>query len=207
MTLLEPHNLPFAVALALMVLLAAVQAFGLGDALGEADADAGSVEPDGATGALAALLGLGRVPLMVWLALFLLIFAAVGVSIQQLAAGLLGAPLDRWLAALGAGAAALPATGALVRPLANILPGDESTAVPRDALVGLRAVVQTGTARHGAAARAQVADRYGHLHYVMVEPHDADGALMEGDTVLLLRREGEIFYAQALEPAGLRPLP
>lgn len=203
--MLEPHNLPFAVALALMVLLALVQGLGLADAL--SDADAGDGAADDATGVLAALLGLGRVPLMVWLAVFLLVFAALGVSIQQLATGLLGAPLDRWLAALGAGAAALPATGALVRPLANILPGDESTAVPRDALVGRRAVVQTGTARNGAAARAQVADRHGQLHHVMVEPHDAGGALMEGDTVLLLRREGEIFYATALEPAGLRPLP
>lgn len=39
MTLLEPYNLPFAAALFFMLLLAILQGAGLGDMLGDADAD------------------------------------------------------------------------------------------------------------------------------------------------------------------------
>ena len=39
MTLLEPHNLPFAAALFFMLLLAILQGVGVGDMLGDADAD------------------------------------------------------------------------------------------------------------------------------------------------------------------------
>lgn len=207
MDLLAQHNLPFAVALALMAMLALVQMIGL-DFGGEADADYDADGlPDGGIGAAAAsLLGLGRVPLTVWLALFLLVFAAVGVSGQALADNLTGAPLDRWLAALLAAGASLPLTGALVRPLASILPQDETTAVPLDALVGKRAEVLIGTARSGSPARARVHDRHGHPHLVMVEPHEQGAELAQSEIVLLVRREGELFFAAQLETPRLAPV-
>src|SRR5690606_22206700 len=104
MSLLAYYNLPFAAALVLMVLIALLQAFGLGHVFGDVDVDA-DVDVDGdielgVFDGLLSFLGVGRVPFMVWLASFLLLFAASGVGIQALANSLLGAPLDRWLAAV-----------------------------------------------------------------------------------------------------------
>jgi hypothetical protein len=205
MSLLADHNLPFAVALALMVLLGLVQVLGLGALFGDADVDA-DADGHGPADGLLSFLGVGRVPFMIWLTTFLVLFAALGVGIQALADGLLGAPLDRWLAAALAALAAVPANGALVRPLAAILPGDETTAVGLDSLVGRRARIVTGRAAPGFPARAQVHDRHRRAHYVMVEPHEAGSEILEGDEVLLVRRENETFYGVPLQERRLAPM-
>ncbi|MBO9511796.1 YqiJ family protein [Erythrobacter sp. A6_0] len=213
MTLLEPHNLPFAIAMGLMVLLALVQVLGLGDwGVGAdldvdpdigADADA-SLQP-GMVEGLLTLLGVGRVPLTIWLALFLLMFAGIGLSVQELATSLTGAPLYSWLAAVIAGAAAVPVTGMLARPLGAVLPKDHTTAVSTASLIGRRATITDGVARTGSPARARVRDIHGQAHYVMVEPHEETSALHAGDEVLLVRREKDQFYATALAERRLSP--
>ena len=94
-------------------------------------------------------------------------------------------------------------TGAVARPLGRILPGDETSAVTLDTLVGRRAIIVTGRARKGYPARARVEDRFGHSHHVMVEPHEAGAEFTEADEVLLVRRETETFYAVALQERRL----
>ena len=211
MTLLEPHNLPFAIAMGLMVLLALVQVLGLGDWGVDADldpeigADADASLQPGMVEGLLTLLGMGRVPLTIWLALFLLMFAGIGLSVQELATSLTGAPLYSWLAALIAGAAAVPVTGVLARPLGAILPKDHTTAVSTKSLIGRRATITDGVARAGSPARARVRDIHGQAHYVMVEPHEETSALHAGDEVLLVRREKDQFYATALAERRLSP--
>lgn len=197
MSLLAPHNLPFLIAFVAVGVVALIALTGVGEALeGAGDFDA----PDGlAAGgfgeALSALFGLGRVPLMVWLACLLFTFGTIGVIGQAVLTGVLGAPLSAPLAALLAGGAALPINGLTVRPLAAIMPRDETTAVTLDDLVRRDARIQIGTARAGSPARAHVTDRHGQAHFVMVEPHDTASELREGDTVLLVRREGQTFFA------------
>ena len=212
MNLLADHNLPFAVALVIMALLAIVQVSGLdlgGDADLDADLDA-EFDSDGTPGggpgaAFASLLGFGRVPLTIWFAVFLFTFAAIGVSGQSLALNVLGAPLDALAAALLAAAASLPVTAGLVRPISHILPRDETTAVTLETLVGRRAEVTTGTARRGSPARSRVRDYHGRPHYIMVEPHEEGAQLVEGEQTLLVRREGEIFFGVKLQENILSP--
>ena len=206
MTVFEPHNLPFAAALAVMLVLAAIQLVGLGDFFEtDVDVDGDAAISPGAIDGLFTLLGIGRVPFTIWLALFLLLFAGIGVGVQSLAEGMAGAPLDRWLAAALAGVGALPVTGVLARPLGAIMPQDETTAVPLDALLGRRAHITDGIARSASPARARVRDYHVHPHHVMVEPHEAASELHAGDEVLLVRREGESFYATALAERRLSP--
>jgi len=199
MILLEPHNLPFTVALGLLAVIAIGQLAGVGEALeGGGSIDAGGpegLEAGGLGEGLTALLGLGRVPLLIWLACLLLTFAAAGLIGQAALAGVLGAPLPAGWASLAAGLAALPLNGILVRPLGAIMPRDETTAIGLDELVRRDAVIQIGTARPGSPARAKVIDRHGQAHFVMVEPHDITAEFREGDTVLLVRREGPNFHA------------
>jgi hypothetical protein len=183
-TLTAPGNLPFAVALIVMLLIGLVEALGLGASAVhldmDADADVG--------GDLLGWLGVGRVPLLMLLVVFLAAFGLIGLTLQQIFG-----PLDLWIAAPAAAAAALPVTGIGARGLARIMPQDETTAVSLDTLVGKRGTVTIGTARRGSPAQARVKDIHGLAHYVMVEPHDEAHPIAEGETVLLVRRDGNVF--------------
>ncbi|RJY08878.1 YqiJ family protein [Aurantiacibacter aquimixticola] len=212
MSLFADYNLPFAIALGLMVLLGLLQIIGVGDFEFDADID---VDADGMIadptsagigGALTTLLGLGRVPFFVWLMTFLLLFAGIGVSVQGLAEGLTGSPLYAWLAALIAGGASVPVTATLVRPLGRLLPQDETTAVGLESLVGKRGKVTEGKAERGSPARAKVRDHHGHAHYVMVEPHEDASVIAAGDDILLVRREGQTFFGVPLAERKLAPM-
>lgn len=212
MTLLEPYNLPFLVALIALVLISLAQIFGLGDLLDSAEAEldvefeieADAANASGVVEGVFSLLGLGRVPFLIWLMVLMFVFAAIGVSGQQLSLALLGTPFDPIAAAALAAVAALPINGALTRPLARLLPQDETTAVSLDSLVRRDAEIQIGTARRGSPARSKVIDVFGHPHFVMVEPHDPDTIMNQGETVLLVRREGETFYAVHYESPKLQ---
>ena len=191
--LMAPDNLPFAVALVLMLMIGLVEAVGLGvgavgiDAQGDIHGDAGD---------LLGWLGVGRIPLLMVIVVLLALFGLIGITIQQLAASFLDGTLPVWMAAPAAFVAALPLTGICARGLARVMPGDETTAVSLDELVGRRATVVVGTARRGCPARASVRDRHGQVHYVMVEPTD-EQSVGEGGTVLLVRRESDIFIGLA----------
>ncbi len=207
---LADHNLPFALALGAMLLLAILQLVGLGDFGTDTDLDL-DLDPDvdGATGlmgGITTLLGIGRVPFFIWLIVFLFLFSAIGISIQGLAESLTGAPLYTWLAVVLSLGATLPVTATLVRPLARIMPQDETSAVGLDSLVGRRAEITTGRAAAGYPARAKVRDRHGHTHYVMVEPHEQSSEIHEGEQVLLVRREGQTFFGMPLSERKLAPI-
>ena len=206
MTLLEPYNMPFAVALGLMLVLFVIQLLGFLDIDFDLDTDADTEISAGPVEGLLTLLGLGRIPLTVWLVIFLLFFAGIGVSLQEFAASLTGSPLDAWLAGLIAGAAAVPVTGVLARPVGRILPQDETSAVSTDTLLGRRAQITEGVARTGSPARAKVHDVHGQSHFVMVEPHETASEFHAGDEIVLVRRENNTFFATALAERRLSPL-
>lgn len=208
MTLLEPHNMPFAAALVIMLVLAVVQLIGVadfGDADVDLDADSDGLPDAGILDGLLTLLGIGRVPLTIWLAVFLFLFAGIGLSVQELAQSFTGSPLSGWLAALIATGAAIPVTGVFARPLGALLPKDHTTAVNTESLLGRRATITVGVARAMSPARARVKDVHGQTHHVMVEPHEEASELHAGDEVLLVRRDGNRFYATALAERRLSP--
>lgn len=151
---------------------------------------------DGAGEGLLALLGFGKLPLMLLLALFLMVFGLVGLFGQQFYTSLFnGALLNGWIAAPLAGLVSLPLTGILARPLGAIMPKDETSAVHIDSLVGRRGHIEIGTAKRGSPARAQIKDMHGHLHHVMVEPDNDGQILAEGEEILLVRKEDGNFRA------------
>jgi hypothetical protein len=135
----------------------------------------------------------------------LFVFAVVGVVGQSVLVSMLGAPLSAGWAALVAGGAALPLNSLAMRPLGAVMPKDETTAIGLDDLVRRDAEIQIGTARAGSPARAKVIDMHGQTHFVMVEPHDTATELPAGDTVLLVRREGQTFFGVQYESPLLGP--
>lgn len=191
---LLPENMPFSVAIALMLLLGIVQVFGLGDAI---DGDAGIDTPGSLTidAGLLSLMGLRRLPFLMWAMLLLTSFGLIGLAGQQAFAWLTGHTLSAWLAGPIAALAAVPVTGALARPLAAIMPRDETTAIDLVALIGREAEIVIGRAAKGSPARARVVDHFGQTHYVMVEPDNNGQTFGEGERILLVRQEGENFRA------------
>ncbi|KHK93272.1 YqiJ family protein [Novosphingobium malaysiense] len=200
--LTQPESLPFSVALAVVALLAVLQLVGLGDVLGgevDADVDVG-VDANGdmaIDAGLLSLLGIGRVPFMMWLMILLSLFGVIGLAGQHFLEALTGAPWSALLVSAGSAAVSLPATGAISRPLGRVLPKDETTAINVSALVGREAEVVIGTASAGNPARAKVTDHFGQTHYVMLEPDNADQRFVQSEKVLIVRREGELFKAIA----------
>ncbi|MEO1220734.1 MAG: OB-fold-containig protein [Pseudomonadota bacterium] len=207
MTLFEAYNLPFAGAAILLVFIALAQLIGMGDMFEgaeadidlEVDLDADPTAAGGLSEALQTVFGIGRVPFLIWLSVLLFAFTVIGVVGQQVLASVLGAPFPAWLAAIAAGAAALPVTGVLTRPLERLLPKDETSAVGLDSLVRRDAAIQLGRATAGSPARSKVIDRHGQPHFVMVEPNDPEATLEQGETVMLVRREGQTFFGVQYE--------
>ena len=189
---LAPENIVFSAALLLMLLIGVVQAIGLA---GDFDADV-HADADGDIGfadTLLAWAGIGRVPFLMWLVIFLALFGALGLGLQQLMTALTGEPGKNLLLIPLTAVAALPVAGGAARLVAHILPGLETTAIERENLVGLYAEISIGTARVGHPARARVTDLHGQPHQIMVEPDSADQIFQTGESVLLVKREGDIF--------------
>jgi hypothetical protein len=188
--LLAPENVVFSAALLLMLLIGVVQALGLS---GDVDTDPGVDGDAGFADALLAWSGMGRVPFLMWLVLFLAIFGALGLGLQQLVTGLTGGPGANLLMVPLTAAAALPPTSVAARLIGRILPGLETTAIDRDQLIGFYAEISIGTASAGNPARARVIDSHGQPHQIMVEPDTSDQVFQTGESVLLVKREGEVF--------------
>jgi membrane protein implicated in regulation of membrane protease activity len=198
MILLAPQTWPFGAALAILVGLAVIEGAGLlfGSSTSHWLDNVLPDLPDSIEGPLG-WLHLGRVPLLVLFILFLAGFAVAGYVIQATVHGISGLLLPAWLAsipALLAGVSTLSGVGALI---AKVAPGDETTAVSEQSLIGRAAVVTSGTARHGLAAEAKVRDSHGRMHYVMVEPDIGGQTFEPGASVLLVRKVGARFHCIA----------
>ncbi|WP_242414789.1 OB-fold-containig protein [Sphingomonas panni] len=184
---IAPEAVVFTAAWVLMLLIGMIEAVGLGSSGLDLDLDLDS--------GLLDWLGVGRVPLLVLLVAFLAVFGGVGLAGQQVAQAMTGALLSPWIAIPAALVVALPLTSAVARLLARLLPRDETTAFEVDDLVGRTGIVTVGRAAAGSPARTRVLDPHGQPHHVLVEPNDSADSFVEGDTVLLVRREGSSFRA------------
>jgi len=200
---LTPPYLPFAIAFLVMIGIGLIEAIGLG--FGSLDLH-GDVAPSGSAGLLD-WLGLGRdIPILIWLTSLLACFTLTGVALQNIAVAVVGGPLAWWLAC----GIALLLGGLLNTRAANglmrIMPSFETTAISTDDLLARRGVILEGTARRGAPARAKVVDHYGQAHFIMVEPHNDKDEITSGQSALIVRREGPIFFVLPDENTQLKPI-
>jgi hypothetical protein len=189
-----PETWPFGAALAVMVGLSIVEGAGLMLAHSPSHILESLMPdtPDGADGPLG-WLHVGKVPLLVLLILFLAGFTVSGYVIQSVAHGLAGSLLPAWLACIPAFLAGISTVNGVGGLLARIVPGDETSAVSEQTLIGRAGVIVKGHARDGVAAEAKVRDANGRAHYVMVEPDIADQTLDEGTAIVLVRKAGARF--------------
>jgi len=203
--LLSGDNVPFVAALALMLMIGAAEAVGLGGGLAMGDGLEGlDGDVNVETPSLLSWINVGRLPLLMLIVVLLFAFGMTGLVGQRIVAAILGQPGPWFLAVPVAFAVALPVTRIFGRGVARIMPRDETSAVSRDSLVGRVAVIVTGEARHANAAQARVRDQLGQAHYIMVEPDNASDVFAEGSSVLLVRHAGAKYFAIHNTSASLR---
>lgn len=157
----------------------------------EADVDA-DAELDGAGGVLG-WLGLGRMPVMIWIAAVLTGLGISGLMVQAAAFTVIGTTLPvGWVGpvAVAAGLWFARSFGAV---FAAVLPKTETTATSERFLGGRQGVVTQGTARRGSPAEVRVRDRHGNTHYLRAEPFEDDDALSQGTDVYVVRTKTGAF--------------
>jgi hypothetical protein len=199
------ENIPFLVSLAVMLgllaleLLGALMGLGLSELLNGLMPDAPDLDFDAPAGSETLVfgtfldwLGIGQVPLLMLLVVFLTAFGLTGLGIQALAASWLNGPLPGWLAGGVALAGSLPLVRSAGRGLQRVLPKDESDAVSRKTFVGRVAVVTVGTARTGEPAEARLRDENGQTHYVMIAPAAQGESFPAGTEVLVVEGGGTV---------------
>ena len=201
---LTPAYAPFAIAFVVMIGIGLIEAIGLG--LGHLDLHPDlHAETDG--GGVLDWLGLGHeLPILIWLTSLLGCFTLAGIAIQQGATLVTGSPLGWGVASgaalfVGAMLNTLAANG-----LARVMPGFESSVISTDDLLRRRGTILEGVARRGSPARAKVVDQHGQAHFIMVEPHDDKDAIAAGETALIVRRDGTMFYALPDTNVLLQPI-
>ncbi|MDX2065518.1 MAG: DUF1449 family protein [Fimbriimonadaceae bacterium] len=195
--LLDSRNIPFAVAITVLLGLLAIELMGAmvgfsAMRVGETDA---SVEvPDGELSPVSATFGwlyLGKIPIVAWLAIFAGAFGALGYALQSATAMRVPTVFVAGVAAIGGMICTRVAGGWLYRHVFR----DETTAVSAESLVGHVAVVTLGRGVAGSPTQAKVRDPHGQTHYVLVEPEQPGAALEPGTEVILLRRDGPKYFA------------
>ena len=138
-------------------------------------------------------LYIGKVPLLILLIMFLLIFGLSGYMMQAIFKGVFGVLLHGSLAWIPPLLLTIPTVRLFGMGFAKIIPKDHTTAVESTTFVGRVATITLGTAHKGMPAQAKLTDQHGLAHYVMVEPDGEDEQFEQGSTVLLIQKSGSNF--------------
>jgi len=200
-----PENLPFAVAIALMLMIGLIEGVGmllgfaisslLDNLIPDADIDVDAdIGDHGAIGELLTWLRVKEVPVIAILIAFLASFGMVGLALQQVLYGLIGWMLPSLIAAIIAFFLALPGVRLFAGVLAKIMPHDETSAISTAAFIGRTATITLGTAKEGSPAEGKFKDQFGTTHYVMLAPDGTSDEFPQGSEVLIVRQAGAIFY-------------
>lgn len=154
-----------------------------------ADVEIETDTPDGIgnTGGLAAWLGFGKMPMLIWLASILMAFGITGVVLQNLIAGVFGGTAPAWIVALPAAFVAIFFARHFGALFARLIPKTETQALSERHLGRRQGVVTQGTATRGRPAEVRVTDRYGNIHYLRAEPLRDEARIPQGTEVLVLR--------------------
>lgn len=206
--LFASQNLPFTIALMIMLIIALMEGttlfLGAGvthvlDSLVPAIDMEGLDTPDvsNQTGMTKFLgwLRIGKVPVLITLIIFLTTFGIIGLILQRIVADIFGAPLPGFLAVVPVFFLTLPVLRVSHGVVARLIPKDETYAVSEETFIGRVAIITNGTATATRGAEARLQDEFGRDHYVMVKPDNENETFPRGTSVLLVSRNGVFFHA------------
>jgi hypothetical protein len=139
-------------------------------------------------------LYLGRIPVLVWLIIFLTVYALFGFAAQIFIFKFTGSYLPLWIIAPACLILCMPIVRFTAAAIAKVLPKDETTAIHSNELIGLEAEIILGDAKQNYPAQAKVKDQFGQTHYILVEP-ETDTTFLQGQRVVLTHRTNVGFQA------------
>ncbi|MBK0064049.1 MULTISPECIES: YqiJ family protein [unclassified Acinetobacter] len=139
-------------------------------------------------------LYLGRIPLLIWLIIFLTTYALTGFIIQGVFYSFTEHYFSVWLIAPAVLFLSMPFVRWASALVSKIIPKDETTAIFSEDLIGQQAEIILGIARPHSPAQAKVKDQFGQTHYVLVEP-EQDEIFQQGQTVILTQKNKLGFQA------------
>jgi len=199
-------NIGFAIALCAVLALATLEGVGmliglsmmnLLDHISPIDLDI-DVETDLPTGGITPLLGwlcLNRLPLLIWLVLFLTCFGIIGYTINYVLINNLSINLSEFLVYILSFISSLYATHLIGVPLSRLLPKNESSAISNSSFNGLIATITIGTAKQNSPAEASLTDSFNQKHYVLVTPDCDNEEFSQGQQVVLVEKKETFWLA------------
>ena len=139
-------------------------------------------------------LYLGRVPVLIWLIIFLTVYALTGFVVQSIFFQFTEHFFPVWIIAPACIFLCMPIVRLSVALIGKILPKDETTAIYSHELIGLKAEIILGEARLNYPAQAKVKDQHGQTHYILVEP-EIEAHFKQGQVVILTHKTANGFQA------------
>ncbi|WP_315923241.1 OB-fold-containig protein [Mesorhizobium sp. SP-1A] len=130
--------------------------------------------------------GIGKVPVLMLVAIFSGFFAASGLVIQSLAINILGIALPVWVAVIASIPVALSLTRPTSKALGKLLHSEKGHATSRQSLIGRVATITDGTASITTSASAKVYDAEGSAIDIYVKTSKEEHLFTKGDNVLII---------------------
>ncbi len=204
--ILADMNIGFAIALCLVLALAILEGVGmliglsmmnLLDHISPIELDM-EVDADLPAGGLTPLLGwlcLNRLPLLIWLVLFLTSFGIAGYSLNYILLNNFEVNLPEFLIYALSFIFSLYATHHIGKPLSRLLPQNESSAISNNSFNGLIATITIGTAKQDSPAEATLTDSFNQKHYVLVTPDSDTEEFNQGQQVVLVEKKESFWLA------------
>jgi hypothetical protein len=204
--ILADINIGFAVALCSVLALAMLEGIGmliglsmvnLLDHISPIDLDI-DVDTDLPVGGLTPLLGwlcLNRLPLLIWLVLFLTSFGITGYTLNYILLNNFTIHFSEFLIYGLSFILSLYATHHIGVPLSRLLPKNESSAISNNSFNGLIATITIGTAKQDSPAEASLIDSFNQKHYVLVSPDNDNEEFNQGQQVVLVEKKESFWLA------------
>ncbi|WP_084266924.1 OB-fold-containig protein [Shewanella marina] len=199
---LLPQNGIYNMALILVVVLAITEGAGilLGFSILTQDNSVQPKRPNKGIYILLNWLCITRLPLMIWLVLFLICFGLSGWMINFLSIEHSYHSMVLWQSLLVSLLIGLYGCHFLGNQLSTILPKAEATDFEVDELAGEIATTTIGCAKRGEPSEAVVQDKFNQMHLLLVEPEDELQQIKAGTQVLLLSRHQGVWLVVEWQP-------
>ena len=189
------ENMPFTIALCVALLIGIVELFslllgGISNAfdgfLPDKDISL-STDIDGFS--LTDYLCIGKIPLLMWLVVFLVSYGLSGIILQMIF------HLNVYIAGIIVLFLSTIPTRYVSLFLHKVIPQDETDALSHNDFIGYSATIILGKSTKDHPAEAAFIDKFNQKHYIMVEPENDDELYFQGDVVIITaKKSNSIFY-------------
>jgi hypothetical protein len=182
-------NAPYFFALSFLVILFVFEVLGLliGMSLSHAFDSLIDFDVDTDVGGHLTLLGLGKVPFIVWLTFFFGLFSILGYAANAISSSVVGF-MPIWLSIAPVAIISFMINGVLCKVFAKAFPRFETTAVSTDTFSGRVAKVTIGNATFTKFAMGVVIDQHQTSHNIRLQAMDDGIILNQSNHVILVEQ-------------------